>query len=186
MIDYNNLYKSIEYFEEKGFERIEVPWIVPEAIDSITRDLNKNPYITSGGNLIASGEQGFLYLMLKGNLPKGKYCTITPCFRDDRYDFLHCPYFMKSELIIVDPEVKKYKSILSQLVSECINFFSSFFPLEKIRQINTKKDSIDIEIIKDGIWYEVGSYGFRVHKHLRWIYGTACAEPRLTRLIKNI
>jgi len=34
--------------------------------------------------------------------------------------------------------------------------------------------------------YELGSYGIRKHKNLfHWVYGTGCAEPRLS-LIKKI
>jgi len=31
--------------------------------------------------------------------------------------------------------------------------------------------------------YELGSYGIRECEFLTWIYGTACAEPRTSKLI---
>ena len=49
-----------------------------------------------------------------------------------------------------------------------------------------------LEIIKTDIGYditingeELGSYGIRKCEFLKWIYGTGCAEPRLSTLIKK-
>src|SRR5699024_4434260 len=186
MIEYKNLTDSIKYFELLEFNRIEVPWIVPESVDAITRDVSTTPIVTKEGNLIASGEQGFLYLMLKGNLPKGKYCTITPCFRDDSYDMLHCPSFMKTELIIVEPTIKERVNLFNNMIDSCVEFFSDFFLLSELRVTETGKNMADIEAYKGGSWYELWSYGIRTHSHMTWIYGTACAEPRLSRLSKEV
>ena len=78
-----------------GFERIETPWLVTEAVDGITRPADVQPYRveSKNKNLIASGEQGFLYLYLKEYLPKGKFQTVTPCFRNDSFDYTHTKYF---------------------------------------------------------------------------------------------
>jgi len=32
---------------------------------------------------------------------------------------------------------------------------------------------------------ELGSYGIRKHMNMSWIYGTGCAEPRLSFTVKN-
>ena len=105
MINYNNLAKSIEFYEIQGYKRIEAPWLVPPCIDNITKPKNKRHYMLKHNNkcLVASGEQSFMYLYLKENLPLGKFQTITPCFRDERYDLYHEKYFMKNELKQQDP-----------------------------------------------------------------------------------
>lgn len=104
MIDYNLLNESLEYYNSNGFTRIESPWSVAKEIDDITRPEEKIPFQLKHNNkcLVASGEQSFLYLYLKGFLPLGKFQTITPCFRSDDFDLLHTKYFMKNELIITD------------------------------------------------------------------------------------
>jgi seryl-tRNA synthetase len=176
MIDYKLLNDSIIYYENKGFSRIETPWLVTEAVDSITRPKDIEPFIVQAKkkNLIASGEQAFLYLYLKEYLPKGKFQTVTPCFRNDSFDFTHTKYFMKNELIQTD-EVTKIK--LEEMVENSLTFLQSKFPIPL--RIETTNDGFDI-MLED---YELGSYGIRECNFLKWIYGTACAEPRTSKLI---
>src|SRR4051812_17183406 len=104
MIDYKLLDDSIIYYEGKGFKRIESPWAVSENVDNITKPFDRVSFQLKHNNkcLVASGEQSFLYLYLKGFLPHGQFQTITPCFRFESFDFLHTKYFMKNELIKTD------------------------------------------------------------------------------------
>lgn len=176
MIDYKLLNDSVLFYEEKGFKRIETPWLVTEAVDSITRPEGIEPFIVGAKNknLIASGEQAFLYLYLKEYLPKGKFQTITPCFRNDSFDFTHTKYFMKNELIQTDV-VTKLK--LEELTENALSFFQSRFPVG-LDVVNTP-EGFDIMLDE----YELGSYGIRECNFLKWIYGTGCAEPRTSKLI---
>lgn len=176
MIDYKLLNSSLEYYESKGYCRIEVPWLVTEAVDSITRPKEVEPFIVQAKkkNLIASGEQGFLYLYLKEYLPKAKFQTITPCFRNDSFDFTHSKYFMKNEIIQTNDTSQER---LEQTVQNALNFFQPFFCEEL--SIETTPDGFDIMLNE----YELGSYGIRECEFLKWIYGTACAEPRTSKLI---
>ena len=84
MINYGRLDRSIKYYEENGFKRIESPWTVTKAVSAITKPPGGKDWEIVGKDkvLVASGEQSFLYLYLKGFLPKGKYQTVTPCFRE--------------------------------------------------------------------------------------------------------
>ena len=66
--------------------------------------LNHIMLLIKNKNLIASGEQGFLYLGLKEYLAPGKYVTLTPCFRNESYDLTHSKNFMKVELIHYQPK----------------------------------------------------------------------------------
>lgn len=82
MIDYGRLDRSVKFYDEFGFKRIESPWTVTKAVSGITKPKDKIDWEIIGKDkvLVASGEQSFLYLYLKGFLPKGKYQTITPVF----------------------------------------------------------------------------------------------------------
>lgn len=175
MIDYNLLNESLEYYNSNGFTRIESPWSVAKEIDDITRPEEKIPFQLKHNNkcLVASGEQSFLYLYLKGFLPLGKFQTITPCFRSDDFDLLHTKYFMKNELIITD-EVNEEQ--LEFITETALCFFQKYLKDSKI-----VKTDIGYDIMYDNI--ELGSYGIRECSFLRWVYGTGCAEPRLSTAI---
>lgn len=175
MINYIILDNSIRYYEKRGFQRIESPWMVSKAIDDITKPSEAIPFKVeyNGKHLVASGEQSFLYLYLKGFLPKGHFQTITPCFRKESFDFLHSKYFIKNELIITS-NVSETK--LEVMVGDALEFFRLYIPEARI--IDTA-DGYDI-MYKDK---ELGSYGIRECEFLKWIYGTGVAEPRLSNLI---
>lgn len=177
MIDYKILNDSITYYANKGFKRIEAPWTVSEKVDDITKPADRIHFQLKHNDkcLVASGEQSFLYLLIKDFIPAGKYQTITPCFRYEPFDPYHTKYFMKNELIITD-EVNKRQ--LTRIIEEACEFYQPYFK-ESLSVIKTD-DGFDIEI--GG--HELGSYGIRKHEYLNWIYGTGCAEPRMSNLIK--
>jgi seryl-tRNA synthetase len=177
MIDYKLLSDSIAYYEGHGFARVESPWTVSEKIDNITRPADRIAFQLKHNDkcLVASGEQSFLYLYLKNFLPKGQFQTVTPCFRYEAFDFLHTKYFMKNELIKTNT-VNKYA--LEEIVDTASKFYQPLF-VEPLEIINTD-EGFDIEVCGK----ELGSYGIRSCEFLDWIYGTACAEPRTSSLIK--
>lgn len=178
MIDYGRLDRSIKFYEKFDFKRIESPWTVTEAVSSITKPSGKKEWEIIGKDkvLVASGEQSFLYLYLKGFLPKGRFQTITPCFREEPFDLTHTKYFIKNELIITD-DVSK--DSLDSVVVICQQFYE--------KELNHKVDIVktnegfDLEV--NGI--EIGSYGIRSCEYLDWIYATGLAEPRMT-ILKNL
>lgn len=181
MINYQNIQNSIEFFADHGFKRIESPWTVTEAISNITKPADKKQSFLLQDKkkvLVASGEQSFLYLMLKGFLPKGKFQTVTPCFRDDSFDITHTKYFIKNELIITEDVTKDR---LLEVVHQATEFFKYQFPIASRNLIDSKYvnggNQIDINCCNI---IELGSYGIRQSGTLTWIYGTACAEPRLS------
>ena len=177
MIDYNIIQRSIDYYESKGFARIEAPWTITEAVDNITRPKDKQNFQLKHNNkcLVASGEQSFLYLYLKNFIPKGQFQTVTPCFRYEAFDFLHTKYFIKNELIKTNI-VNVYE--LEKVITISLGFYKQFFP--KAEVISKSDGSFDIEIKG----HELGSYGIRSCEFLDWIYATGCAEPRTSNLIK--
>lgn len=181
MVDYSLISRSISYYEDKGFKRIEAPWTVSKQVDDITRPEERIPFQLKHNDkcLVGSGEQSFLYLYLKGFLPKGQFQTVTPCFRFESFDFLHTKYFIKNELIKTD-EVD-HKALL-KVVEDSLQFFNFYFPQAKIvSTYNYPNQSYDI-VIDD---FELGSYGIRKCDFLTWIYGTGCAEPRMSSLMRK-
>ena len=178
MINYKLLDDSIFYYENNGFGRIELPWTVSPYADDITRPKDKTPFQLNVHNkrLVASGEQSFLYLYLKGFLPKGQYQGTTPCFRNESIDYLHMQYFMKNELIKTDIVNEEE---LDKIINISYVFFQQYFQ----QKLDIIKTEIGYDICIDG--NELGSYGIRETDFLKWIYGTGCAEPRLSTLIKK-
>ncbi len=177
MIDYGIIQLSANFYEDWGnYKRIETPWTVSEAVDNITKPIKAVPYKieATGKHLVASGEQSFLYLYLKEFLPRGRFQTITPCFRNENFDYLHSKYFIKNELI--DTETVTNES-LDQMVKVALDFYQMYLPEAEV--VKTEL-GFDIEIHGR----ELGSYGIRKCEFLEWIYGTGCAEPRLSNLIK--
>lgn len=178
MIDYNLISDSIDYYNNNNFKRIESPWLVPEYIDNLTKPNDRISYQLKHNNkcLVASGEQSFLYLYLKDFITIGQFQTVTPCFRDEKYDFLHSKYFIKNELIKTDV-VNEME--LNKIIEICYKFYSKYFD-KNILTIDRVDDGFDISVNK----IEVGSYGIRSCEYLDWIFATGCAEPRLSKLIK--
>jgi hypothetical protein len=183
MIDYNKLAESTQYYETHGFSRIEVPWTVTNTIADITMPSDKKHFKLIHENdkvLIGSGEQGFLYLYAKNFLPKGKFQSITPCFRSDNITGYHTKYFMKNELIITD---KVDRQSLDEVISIAYEFFKRYFKdLNKLEVIETDKER-SYDIVYDG--HELGSYGIRSCDYLKWIYATGIAEPRTTYVMNK-
>lgn len=180
MIDYQILADSIKYYEYYGFNRIESPWTVTEAISAITRPPNATDWTINEKNkvLVASAEQSFLYLFNKGFLPDGSYQSVTPCFRNDPFDAFHTKYFMKNELICT-VEVTSYH--LKFILSMAKKFFEKYLGENSVEIKEMGIDTYDL-MYKD---IELGSYGIRKCDFLHYVYGTAVAEPRLTRTMQK-
>lgn len=178
MIDYNIIAKSTEYYSSKGFARIESPWTVTRAVSEITKPKDAEEFALlhdDGKVLVASGEQSYLYLYLKGFLPKGCFQTVTPCFRNDSFDQLHTKYFIKNELI---DTANVNEDRLMEIVLLAKGFFANYFPEKELMIQGDGITALGYDIVYRGI--ELGSYGIRSCDYLEWIYATGVAEPRLS------
>lgn len=177
-IDYHLLLQALDYYKSNGFKYLNLDWTVPKSISSITRPVDKKDYLIEGKALVASAEQSFLDLIINDNLPKGRYCGLTPCFRNEEaLDYIHQQYFMKVELIDTIDVNEKY---LKKIVNICLQFFN-----QKIRCEILKTDfGYDIVDSKNKI--ELGSYGIRETITGKHIYATGLAEPRFSNAKKLI
>lgn len=186
MIDYQLIDQSIKFYEKEGFQRIETPWTVTGQVSAITKPPNAQDFKIENKNkvLVASAEQGFLYLYLKGFLPFGQYQSCGACFRDEVFDTYHTKYFIKNELIKTDSTTE---GALDNVIETACRFFRTLFPKENIEIEKIEKNQFDIFYLpKKGNAVELGSYGIRECEFLKWIYGTGCAEPRTSSVLKLI
>lgn len=172
-IDYAKIASAIEFYKGRGFEYIDVPWAVTETAMNVTKPANSDSFVFDGfTDLVASAEQSFIQLMIDDKLPKGRYCAVTPCFRDEHNlsdSTRKC--FLKVELI------DSFDTSFFNL-KRTVSIASSFFKLY-IKDVEIVKTEIGFDIVSNGL--ELGSYGMRkfLDEH-EWIYGTGCAEPRLS------
>lgn len=192
LISYKNLHDAYVHYLACGFQRIETPWWVTEEISNITKPEGCDSYKLDINDkcLVASGEQSFLYMINKGQLPYGRYQTITPCFRNEHFDSYHSKYFMKLELIyVIGPQnfnIKDY--LLTSVITDAKLFFSKYIDVDEIETNQSEHDktivpgtsTFDI-VTKDGL--ELGSYGIRQCDFATWIYGTGVAEPRFSKAV---
>lgn len=191
-INYKNIADSIEFYSKCGIQYIETPWYVSKQAMDITKPSFINSeddyYIPKNDKyLVASAEQSFIYLMFKGQLIPGWYHTVTPCFRFETIDSIHRKVFMKNELIYLAKEDES-NEYLNEKLNRMIELAQSFF--KKVIGAIPEKVEIPQEnsIVNFDLMYkdnELGSYGIRKYKNMfTWIYGTGCAEPRLSIINK--
>lgn len=206
-MNYGHIAKAVEFYQERGYIYLdEAPWQVGKEAYHMTRpdgsrDIMMNvcepgiisfpsdpPYPEQRIYPVASGEQSFIQMMIDGQPIKRAIC-VTPCYRyEPRADLLHRQYFMKAELINAqDVDVGH----LIHMIHDACSFFESVGI--SVRVIDTTPSQMyhsSFDIVEKGSRYELGSYGIRRHwladgRELEWIYGTACAEPRLSTAIQK-
>ena len=178
IIEYQKIADAQAFYASKGFVEIPVPWIVQYEAYGATRPPDRKEFYTLDGYLNASGEQGFIELMLDGTTLT-KQCCVTACFREEpELDTTHQRYFVKLELIDMDVSQEN----LHSMISTAKEFFDRYVP-SGTEVVRTGTDSFDIVDQVHGI--ELGSYGIRTYKTFTWIYGTGIALPRLDFVINN-
>ena len=172
-IDYKILAEALDFYTKRGYSYKEVPWVVSEEATDTTRPKDRIATKVPYGDLVGSAEQGFIELLKRGDT-LGRHCAITPCFRDEPdYDDLHHAYFMKCELY----DGQATPEHLQTMIDDAVTFFSRYMTVKVVQT------DIGYDINGNGI--ELGSYGFRQYKKIRFIYGTGCALPRLTSVLQG-
>ena len=181
MIDYQKIADAVTYFQSLGYKYVEVPWIVRPEISEITNRSFRN-FETFMGNLVASGEQSFLDIRDTFGQNDKRVC-VTPCFRDEEIvNEISRNWFIKAELIIANPTDERRQR--AEMFIDAYHFFKRYDNAMPIETLNdTSNDYYKKDIGINGL--EVGSYGIREYNGFKWIYGTACAEPRLSQSLKR-
>ena len=191
-MNYSTIAAAVEHYRARGYAYVQdAPWNVGAAAYYATKPKDAKDVVImdesvygegfpTKGYLVASGEQSFVQMMLDGQPLKRAVC-VTPCFRIEQYNVWHRPYFMKVELINAHDVDDGH---LLHMVHEACSFFEGFLP-----HVRIVKTGVGYDIIEKDSRMELGSYGIRdmivVNQRLRWIYGTGCAEPRLSTVIER-
>ena len=191
LIDYSILSKACKHYSDKGYEQIEVPWIVPDyvAASTFTGEVDTSYHFSDGMALVGSAEQGFVKLMLDDKLEVNKkYFSVSPCFRGDTPDRTHSNWFMKLELFAVVDELRfgshslEDRFIMDALAlfknvgltgGNGVGLFSSCTEIgfDVMARIGNERGAEELEL---------GSYGVREIDGKYLVYGTGVALPRLS------
>lgn len=168
------------FYSSRGYVNKETPWLIPTDYTKLTKPHQDASFVQSSGmfeksphELVGSAEQGFIYLICNNLIIPGKYFSVSPCFRVEKYDSLHQPWFMKLELIQYGTDVNEQS--LEKLISDAFTFFSHHTK-GKLQVVELQDNTFDINL--NGI--EIGSYGIRKANDKPYIYGTGLALPRFS------
>jgi hypothetical protein len=191
-MNYGHITRAVDFYQSRGYVYVQdAPWYVSKDAYYATKppgaiDVRIDLGVTFGSRermerfAVASGEQSFVQMLLDGQPLKRALC-VTPCYRIEDYNDWHKPYFMKAELINAHDVDQAH---LMHMIHEACSFFEKFFP--QVRVIDTGSC---FDIVEKDSRMELGSYGIRDvetgGKRLRWIYGTGCAEPRLSTVLER-
>lgn len=170
-VNWYRLSLALEYYQLLGYQRLDLPWTAPKDVCAVTCPEEFRGWdLGEIGRLVGSAEQSFMAAQFRGDLPVGKYVSLTPCFRNEPVvDETHQPYFMKVELYAsyVDRDLDL------QFAEDAQKFFRE---VGMDARIVSTDIGYDLEV--NGI--EVGSYSCREHAGHSWTCGTGIAEPRLS------
>lgn len=185
-INWPRLFRAYNFYVEKGYRYLEVPWAVSREIVECTIPPGATPIRlrASDATLIGSAEQGFLDVaMSKGwSLQEGeRYFSISPCFRGEEKTLEgHTQLsFMKLELFAPVGDFQNEEDLTERLVKDARQFMKAEGAKVTVRPVNDLCCDLDL----NGI--EVGSYGSRSVETLTWAYGTGLAEPRFSFALKG-
>ena len=177
--DWTLLAKAVDWYSKSRFRRIELPWHARKETVAVTCPYPERAYPLKGiGTLVGSAEQAFMEAQFDGRLPKGRWVSLTPCFRSEPvFDDLHLPYFMKVELYSNEDAQEGMDLVFAKTA----RFFMLLHGARKVDLLRTP-EGWDLEI--GGV--EVGSYSTREHAGHRWTCGTGLAEPRFSTALAMI
>lgn len=172
LIDYSKVNEAINYYNRLGFKYIPVPWIVSDEAFSITKDLRT--FENNNNVNVASGEQSFLQLVLRGKLKEGRYqCCTAYNTGSEWYMRVELFDFIGYKLLNMDKQRERVNNVAN--ISQSL--FSEYTDTKK----KTKAGYIEIECNGEII----GKYGYREYNGFSWIYGTGLDEPKFSETLKD-
>lgn len=180
------LTRCLDFWQRRGFAAVSLPWIAESRYTEATRPAGGTPQPALGpGRLVASGEQSFLQLADRGQLPAAKgYVGWSPCVRQEPvFDQTHHLYFMKVELFVPVDEHDSLSAV-EELLAGSLQWNAQELAAHGLSSARCSVQDIapnqwDIELA--GL--ELGSYGVRQHFGITYVYGTGCAEPRFSQAL---
>lgn len=180
-IDYSLLSAVLDDYQA-DYTYVEVPWAVAEHQIAVTLPDTGSAFalgVRAQANLLfdasdcnyllGSAEQALLGM----NLTPGRYCAVSPCFRNEPVlNLLYQQGFMKIELFVnEDPG----EDALERVINTALGVLSGYTQ-HNINRVQTEEG---FDLTLGGI--EIGSYGIRETSDFgNWIYGTGLALPRFS------
>ncbi len=186
-LDWARIVQSANFYHTVGFQQVDVPWMVDRQFSMATCPDARFLVSTDMGDLVGSAEQGFIQQDYLGLLGKGKFQSITPCFRkEDVLDDFHQTTFLKLELYVNDGDLftemarmaDLAKTVARGMVHEMTIKTDIILPVPILIEVEG-----GLDLTMGGI--ELGSFGVRSFEHVSWAFGTGHAEPRLSSTIKH-
>lgn len=175
-VDWKRLAAALDWYEAAGFRKVSLPWHARQDVIDVTCPSPDRCYRLQGvGTLVGSAEQSFMQAQFDGLLSKGRWVSLTPCFRHEPvFDVLHHPYFMKVELY-------SNEGGHDGLDVELAGIARRFMETQGAHGIETVRTDVGYDLEIGGI--EVGSYSTREHAGHVWTCGTGLAEPRFSQAL---
>lgn len=181
-INWTFIGEAVQFYKDKDYKYIEVPWLVSDDSVRMTWD-GPITHSTPVGHLVGSAEQSILDLEIHDSVPKGNLVTCSPCWRDEvEYDDWHQTSFIKVELYSKECNWMKF-------ADDALKLFNKHFPHHRLQLVKCPDGPYETQYdiflnLKNGLQVELGSYGYRIAKGIKWSYGTGLAEPRTSQALK--
>jgi hypothetical protein len=175
-IDWARIGDAVEFYQNRGYTYMEVPWTVPPEASKVT--FAREALTSQAGDLLGSAEQAFIDMLLRGDKLPQFVVAVSPCFRiEPEYNQFHHLSFMKVELF--SPQVMMFEKIQR----DAWEFFKRYGLVlnKEAQELTLPIDKAHVDFVCDGV--ELGSYGVRLMSRpsedpIGWAYGTGLAEPR--------
>lgn len=182
-IDWKKISDAVAFYKNLGYHYVEVPWIVSyDSVAVTTPRWCRHYQLISAVNgfLVGSGEQSFLECRDGLRSLGKKLQCVTPCFRDEGQttNTLNKRWFVKNELIEILDEGDDPDALVLAVMSQARAFFTQYTYCDVV----VTDEGYDLLV--EGV--EVGSYGWRRYGDFGWVYGTGCAEPRLSMALTKV
>lgn len=182
------LAEAQRFYSAYDFVNVDVSWSVPTPYIDATIPPDAIPL----HDMVGSGEQSLLAKFDQNweQHKEGKYQCITPCFRPgdrDKSEY-HFGEFLKLELMMIPDGLPDFSELFAYILTPVIRFVEVFgVKRGQVRTVKTSKASWDLMGQKNGVWVELGSYGWRTATlpfgDRTWYYGTGIAEPRFSQVL---
>lgn len=192
LIDYNLIGKAVDFYVGKGYEHINVDWMVAPQFSFATyrkkgaqfRTLSSSGYAQ---HLVGSAEQGFIQSVSKKEVEfDRRYVSVTPCFRRGDIGPVNQEWFMKVELSVVSKDNTVWCEEMLEDAWQCFDYLGARQDRMRLWLDDSGQKDIMHEYM-DG-YLELGSYGYRsldglTNGNCLIHYATGLALPRFQLIL---
>ncbi len=175
-----------DHYTKLGYHNVtNVPQVVPAEIMNATKPADV-PEISAGHHVIASGEQGLLYMLTEGCMDDDPreicaYQCTTMCRRphDANKGHMYLEWFLKVELMVVGTPVPE--DILYSVLGAAAGLYTEILG-DTPRVVSTDEG---LDLVYNTPDVEIGSYGIRSYGDFQWVYGTGFVPYRTALALED-